>query len=113
MKGFIFNTPFYTKTDWHTGRTILSRNGQHKGYGSPNSIEFKRRVSAGQAMSSQFGTEGKVSYKGKIIGQNAFNLASNSQMLQSFGGAQKKEDNRMKAHQATQARLGNAGKGNF
>ncbi len=113
MKGYIFNMPVYTKTDWHTGRIILARNGQHKGYGEPDSMEYRRRMSAAQAMSGQFDTKGKVSYKGKIIGQNAFNLASNSQMNQSFGGKQKKEENRIKAHQATQQRLGNAGKGKF
>ena len=109
MKGHIFNTPFYTKVNWHDGSIILSRNGQHKGYGEPGSIENKRRISAGRAMNSKYGVTGKVSLNGKIIGKNAFELASDSAMHQTFGGAQKKAEVREQKHAAATARLSGAG----
>lgn len=110
MKGYVFNTPFYTKTNWHDGKLILSRNGQTKGFGEPGSMKYERRTSAAQAMIGEFGTTGTTSYGGKRIGMNAFKLASNSQMNQSFGGQAKKDEIRQLKHKEAMDRLGNSGR---
>ena len=105
MKGYIFNTPFYTKTDWHSGKMILSRNGQTKGFGKANTIKFNRRVTAMVAMHSAAGVKGTTSYRGKKIGRNAFELMDNAQMNQSFGGEDAKaRDREIKLH-ATEKKI--------
>lgn len=105
MQGFIFNTPFYTKTDWHSGKLILSRNGQTKGYGTPGTMKFDRRVSAARAMHGAAGVTGTTSFRGKKIGNNAIKVMQSPEMNQSFGGAQKKKEMRRAKIQATERRL--------
>ena len=109
MKGYIFNTPFYTKTDWHSGKMILSRNGQTKGFGKANTIKFDRRVTAMIAMHSVAGVKGTTSYRGKKIGRNAFELMDNAQMKQSFGGADARAREREIKLHATETKIAHLG----
>ncbi len=105
MKGYVFNTPFYTKTDWHTGRLILSRNGQTKGYGSPGSRKFARRVTFGEAGHEAAGVTGTTSFRGKKVGNNVIAVMNNALAQQSFGGEQAKEQARQAKIQASGQRL--------
>ena len=90
MKGYIFNTPFYTKTDWHSGKLILSRNGQTAGFGSPGSMKFDRRVTFAQAGHAAAGVKGTTTFRGKKVGNNVIAVMNNPLAQQDFGGAQKK-----------------------
>jgi hypothetical protein len=105
MKFYIFDTPGYTKKDWHTGKTILSRNGQTKGYGNPGSRKFDRRVSAAQAMHSVAGVRGTVNFRGKKMTLANLYLSNNGTMHQSFGGEEARERARQQKIQATEDRL--------
>jgi hypothetical protein len=109
MKGYIFNTPFYTKTDWHSGKMILSRNGQTKGLGTPGSGKFNRRVTAMEAMHSVAGVRGTTSFRGKRIGRNAMALVDNAQMNQSFGGAEARAKDRERKLRSTEAKIAHYG----
>lgn len=105
MKGFIFNTPFYTKVDWHSGKLILSRNGQTKGFGQPGSMKFDRRVTFAQAGHAAAGVRGTTNFRGKRVGNNVMAVRANPLANQSFGGAQKKEEERANRIRATGEKL--------
>ena len=105
MKGYIFNTPFYTKIDWHTGRMILSRNGQTDGVGTPGTRKFDRRVTFAQAGHAALGVKGTTSFRGKRVGNNAMAVRANSLASQSFGGAQAAEEARRQKITATEKML--------
>ena len=105
MKGHVFNTPFYTKINWHNGSIILSKYGQHKSYVEPGSMENKRRVSAGRAMHSKYGVTGKASFKGKLIGNNSFELKSDLTLHQNFDGEQKNAQENEQKNTSAGARL--------
>ena len=105
MQGYIFNTPFYSRRDWHTNMLILCRNGQKKGVGTPGTIEFDRRVTMGQAAHSTAisgkNIRGTTSFRGKKVGNFAMELRKNPLMHQSFGGAQAAEERRKAKIEAT------------
>ena len=105
MQGFVFNTPFYTKIDWHTGKLILSRNGQTKGMGSPGTRKFDRRVTFAQAGLAAKEIKGTTNFRGKRLGNNAMAIRANSLAHQSFGGAQAKEQARKEKIIATERQL--------
>lgn len=105
MKGSIFGTPFYTKTNWHDGSMILSRNGQTKGFGKPGTMKFDRRVTFGQAGHAAAGIEGTTSLRGKKVGNNVIAVMNNPLANQSFGGEEKKERIREEKIQATGRKL--------
>lgn len=54
MKGHIFNEEFYTKTDWHTGRVILARNGQKKGLLNGTGAQKPVRLALAKASSELY-----------------------------------------------------------
>lgn len=111
MKGSIFGTPFYTKRDWHTGDLILSRNGQTKGFGSPGSMKFDRRVTFARAGHAAANVTGTTSFRGKKVGNNAIAVMNNPLAQQNFGGAQKQEQMRVAKIAATERRLANLSTG--
>ena len=98
MQGFVFNTPFYTKTDWHSGKLILSRNGQTKGFGEPGTMKFDRRLTFGIAaheaaeQARSQGITGTTTYKGKRVSRFNMLVADSDMAHQSFGGAEKKAE---------------------
>ena len=105
MKGHIVNTPFYTKVNWCDESIFLSMYGQHKSYGEPRSIEYQSTTSAGRAMHSKYGVNGKASFNGKVIGKNALELESDLTMHQNFGWEQKNAQEREQKHARAGARL--------
>jgi hypothetical protein len=107
MKGYIFGTPFYTKTDWHTGRLILSRNGQTKGFGNSDTMKYARRLSfaIGAHAEGEKGYKGTTIYKGKKVSRFNVAVAQNAQVNQSFGGQAAREADRANAIRATGAKL--------
>lgn len=110
MKFYIFNTPGYTKVDWHTGKTILSRNGQHKGV-DPETNSGQRRLAFAGAATKTFGTKGTASVNGVRMGVNAIKIASDPAIHQTFGGAERKEQVRQMKHAKTQEML--SGRANY
>lgn len=107
MQGYIWNTPFYTKIDWHTGKSILSRNGQTPGFGRPGTMRFDRRVTFGVAGHAAAGVTGTTTYHGKRIGRNAIAVMNNPKAQQSFGGAERKAQDRRAKIEATGRKLDN------
>ena len=108
MKGYIFDTPFYTKRDWHTGKMILSRNGQVPGFptGDGNlagQVRFSF-MEAAHSASSDPNFRRKVSYRGKRMIQG--NLIIGSKLAgHSHGGAQKKAQESQLKKQITAQKL--------
>lgn len=108
MQFYIFDTPGYTKKDYHTGKLILSRNGHVKGFASVGTMAFDRQVSFGAAShdTAVNGYEhGTTSYKGKKV--SYFNLAVRDNPLaqMSFGGVEKREREREANIAATGVKL--------
>ena len=107
MKGFIFNTPFYTKTDWHTGKMILARNGQVKGLLVDGAKGEVRRGLAQVASSKIFNNprgRAPITVNGKkmIMG----NLIVGKELAgKTYGGAENKEADRRTKHDKTLAIL--------
>jgi len=110
MKGYIFNTPFYTRVDWHTGKLILSKNGQTKGFGTPGSASYQVRTGLARAASGLYGdprARAKVTANGKrmimlnlMVGQS---LAGSN-----YGGQENRQAAREAKHQATMSKLSGA-----
>ncbi|MHB8552770.1 MAG: hypothetical protein ACYDAO_04200 [Thermoplasmataceae archaeon] len=113
MKGHIFDTPFYTKKDWHTGATILSRNGQTKGFGDPRSAKYARRTSFGKLAVDAFGTKGTVSVNGVRMGRINLKIASSPVAHETFGGAENKERDRQAKHAKAKQKFEGLVAGNF
>lgn len=107
MKGYIFNTEFYTKIDWHSGKIILSRNGQTKGYGEPGSAKYQARTGFGRTASGLFGNpqaRAHVTVNGKKM--IMLNLMVGQALAgQDYGGRANKETERNMKHQAAVGRL--------
>jgi len=108
MKGYIFNTPFYTKVDWHTGKLILSKNGQTKGFGT--GATYMVRMGLARAASELYGNpraRAKVTANGKrmimldlMVGQKLSGAK--------YGGKENRDAAREAKHQATKAKLAGA-----
>jgi hypothetical protein len=108
MKGFIFNTPFYTKVDWHTGKLIMSKNGQYgTGYGEPGSPTYMVRTGLARSSSQLFGdprARAKVTANGKRM--IMLDLMVGEQLAgHTYGGKENAEARRQAKHRATEAKL--------
>ena len=90
----IINWKSWQRLFWH---------GSTKGYGEQGTPKYNRRTSFARVANSAYGTKGTVSVNGVKMGRNAVKIAP--QLAQSFGGAQRKEENRRMAHDRTTARL--------
>jgi hypothetical protein len=115
MKGFIFNTPFYTKTDWHTGKMILARNGQVKGLNVGGAKGEIRRGLAQVASSQVFDNpraRATITVNGKkmILGDV---IVGKALAGKTYGGAENKEAARRARHERTLAMLSGHTAGSF
>ncbi len=107
MKGFIFNTPFYTKTDWHTGKLILARNGQTKGLNVGGAKGEIRRGLA-QVASSQVYDNPRARAPITVNGKKmilANSIVGKALAGRTFGGVENKEAARRARHERTLAKL--------
>ena len=107
MKGHIFNDPYYTKTDWHTGKTILSRNGQKKGLNVSGAKGEIRRGLA-QVASSQVYDNPRARAPITVNGKKmilANSIVGKALAGRTFGGAENREAARRARHERTLAML--------
>lgn len=110
MKGTFFNTPFYTKIDWHTGKTIVCRNGQKPGLtgGSPGQREVRRSLA--QVSSSQVYDNPRARAHITVNGKKmimADLIVAKALSGRTYGGAENREAARRMKHERTLAELSN------
>ena len=108
MKGTIFNTPFYTKVDWHTGKTIMCRNEQRPGLNGGTSGQREVRRALAQVASSQVydnpRARAHITVNGKkmIVGDL---IVGKALAGRNYGGAENREAARRMRHERTLAEL--------
>lgn len=108
MKFYIFDTPGYTKKDWHTGKLILSKNGQVKGLNSGSTAQQQVRRALAQVASSQVydnpRARAHVTVNGvrMIVGDL---IVGKALAGQNYGGKENREAARRLRHERTIAEL--------
>jgi hypothetical protein len=108
MKFYIFDTPGYTKKDWHSGRLILSRNGQTKGINAGSDGQKQVRRALAQVASTEIYDNPRARAKVTVNGVKMIvgDLIVGRRLAgQNYGGKENKEAARRLRHEKTQAAL--------
>lgn len=111
MKFYLFDTPGYTKKDWHTGKMIISKNGQVKGLDAGSAGQRQVRRALAQVASSKVYDNPKARAKVTVNGVKMIVgdlIVSKRLAGQSYGGKENKEAARRLRHERTIAKLNGA-----